>query len=119
MDWIYLVIAGLLEIGWAICLKYTDGFSRLWPSVATICTIISSFGLLTVALRHIPVGTGYAVWTGIGAAGTAIIGMVFLGESREVLRILCIMLIVTGGMGLKFASPTNSFAIFNFAIFNY
>ena len=105
MDWIYLVIAGLLEIGWAIGFKYTDGFSRLWPSVATIFTIISSFGFLSVALRDIPVGTGYAVWTGIGAAGTAIIGMVFLGESREVLRILCIMLILTGVMGLKFASP--------------
>ena len=104
MAWIYLVIAGLLEIGWAIGLKYTEGFSRFWPSVATICAMILSFGLLAAALKTIPVGTGYAVWTGIGAAGTAIIGMAFLGESREVLRILCILLIVTGVVGLKFAS---------------
>lgn len=104
MAWICLVIAGLLEIGWAIGLKYTEGFSRLLPSVATLCAMIASFGLLSVALKTIPVGTGYAVWTGIGAAGTAIIGMVFLGESREVLRILCLVLIVAGVVGLKFAS---------------
>jgi quaternary ammonium compound-resistance protein SugE len=104
MAWIYLIIAGLLEIGWAIGLKYTEGFSKLWPSVATLCAMIASFGLLAAALKHIPVGTGYAVWTGIGAAGTAIIGMVFLGESREVLRIFCLVLIVAGVVGLKFAS---------------
>lgn len=104
MAWIYLVIAGLLEIGWAIGLKYTEGFSRLWPSVATVCAMIASFGLLSAALRTIPVGTGYAVWTGIGASGTAIIGMAFLGESREVLRLVCIVLIVAGVVGLKFAS---------------
>ena len=104
MAWIYLVIAGLLEIGWAIGLKSTAGFSKLWPSVATICAMIASFGLLAAALKTIPVGTGYAVWTGIGAAGTAILGMVFLGESREVLRIVCILLIVAGVVGLKFAS---------------
>ena len=106
MAWICLVIAGLLEIGWAIGLKYTEGFSRLLPSVATLCAMIVSFGLLSVALKTIPVGTGYAVWTGIGAAGTAIIGMVFLGESREVLRILCLVLIVAGVVGLKFASAS-------------
>ncbi len=106
MAWTYLVIAGLLEIGWAIGLKYTEGFSRLWPSVATLCAMIASFGLLSAALKTIPVGTGYAVWTGIGAAGTAIIGMTFLGESREVLRILCLMLIVAGVVGLKFASAS-------------
>jgi quaternary ammonium compound-resistance protein SugE len=106
MAWIYLVIAGLLEIGWAIGLKYTEGFSRLWPSVATVSTMIVSFGLLAAALKTIPVGTGYAVWTGIGAAGTAIIGMVFLGESRESMRILCLVLIVTGVVGLKFASAS-------------
>jgi quaternary ammonium compound-resistance protein SugE len=106
MAWTYLVIAGLLEIGWAIGLKYTEGFSRLWPSVATLCAMIASFGLLSAALKTIPVGTGYAVWTGIGAAGTAIIGMAFLGESREVLRILCLMLIVAGVVGLKFASAS-------------
>ena len=106
MAWIYLITAGLLEIGWAIGLKYTEGFSRLWPSVATICAMIVSFGLLATALKTIPVGTGYAVWTGIGAAGTAIIGMAFLGESREALRILCIVLIVAGVVGLKFASAS-------------
>ena len=106
MAWIYLVIAGLLEIGWAIGLKYTEGFSRLWPSVAAIGAMIASFGLLAAALKTIPVGTGYAVWTGIGAAGTAIIGMAFLGESREGLRILCIGLIVAGVVGRRFASPS-------------
>ncbi len=106
MAWSYLIIAGLLEIAWAIGLKHTEGFSRLWPSVATICAMIASFGLLAAALKTIPIGTGYAVWTGIGAAGTAIIGMVFLGESREVLRIVCIALIVAGVVGLKFASAS-------------
>src|SRR5215510_3503407 len=104
MAWIYLVIAGLLEIGWAVGLKYTEGFSKQWLSVATICAMIASFGLLAAALKTIPVGTGYAVWTGIGAAGTAIIGMAFLGESREVLRIVCILLIVAGVIGLRLAS---------------
>src|SRR5262245_57775936 len=106
MAWIYLVMAGLLEVGWAVGLKYTEGFSKSWPSVATILAMIASFGLLSAALKTIPVGTGYAVWTGIGAAGTALIGMLFLGESREVLRIVCLVLIVTGVVGLRFASPT-------------
>jgi quaternary ammonium compound-resistance protein SugE len=106
MAWIYLVIAGLLEIGWAIGLKYTEGFSRLWPSVGTVCAMVISFGLLAAALKTIPLGTGYAVWTGIGATGTAIIGMAFLGESREVLRIVCIVFIVAGVVGLKFASAS-------------
>ncbi len=106
MAWIYLIIAGILEIGWAIGLKYTDGFSRLWPSVGTICAMIASFSLLAVALKTIPVGTGYAVWTGIGAAGTAVLGMIFLGEPRELPRMLCLMLIVGGVVGLKFVSPS-------------
>ena len=106
MAWIYLVIAGLLEIAWAIGLKHTDGFSRLWPSVLTILAMIASFALLAQALRTIPVGTGYAVWTGIGAAGTAAIGMIWLGESRDVLRLVCLLLIVSGVIGLKFASVT-------------
>ena len=105
MAWTCLVIAGLLEVGWAVGLKYTDGFSRLWPSVVTIAAMVASFALLAYALKTIPVGTGYAVWTGIGAAGTAMVGMIFLGESREVLRILCLMLIVAGVVGLRFASP--------------
>lgn len=106
MAWISLVIAGLLEIGWAVGLKYTAGFSKLWPSVATVIAMIASFALLAQALKTIPIGTGYAVWTGIGAAGTAIIGMVYLGEPREALRVLCIVLIIAGVVGLKFASPT-------------
>ena len=106
MAWTCLLVAGLLEVGWAIGLKYTEGFSRLWPSIATICAMIASFNLLAAALKTIPIGTGYAVWTGIGAAGTAIVGMAFLGESREVLRILCILLIIGGVVGLKFVSPS-------------
>ena len=105
MSWIYLLIAGLLEIVWAIGLKYTNGFTRLWPSVATICAMIASFAFLAPALKSIPLGTAYAVWTGIGAAGTAIIGIAFLGESREFLRILCLALIITGVVGLKYVSP--------------
>ena len=105
MAWTYLFIAGLLEIGWAIGLKYTDGFSRLWPSVATVACMIASFGFLAVALKTIPVGTGYAVWTGIGAAGTAILGMIVLGESKDLARVACIGLIVAGVVGLKWVSP--------------
>ena len=105
MAWTCLVIAGLLEIGWAVGLKYTEGFSKLWPSVATGIPMIASFVLLSYALKTIPIGTGYAVWTGIGAAGTAIIGMMYLGEPREMLRVLCIALIIAGVVGLKFASP--------------
>ena len=106
MAWTYLVIAGLLEIAWAIGLKHTEGFSRLWPSIGTLGAMAASFNLLAVALKTIPVGTGYAVWTGIGAAGTAIVGMAFLGESREVLRVLCLLLIVAGIVGRKFVSSS-------------
>lgn len=104
--WVHLFVAGLLEIVWAVGLKSTEGFSRVWPSVVTICAMIASFALLAQALKTIPVGTGYAVWTGIGAAGTAIIGMIFLGESAEILRILCLAFIVAGVVGLKFVSTT-------------
>lgn len=103
MAWILLITAGLLEVGWAVGLKYTQGFSRLWPSILTIAAMIASFALLARAIKTIPVGTGYAVWTGIGAAGTAIIGMIFLGEPREAVRIFCIALIIAGVLGLKFA----------------
>jgi len=105
MAWTFLIIAGILEIGWAIGLKYTHGFTKLWPSVATAAGMIASFGLLSLSLKTIPIGTAYAVWTGIGAAGTAVVGMWFLGESREVIRIVCIMLIVGGVVGLRVASP--------------
>ncbi len=104
MAWFYLIVAGLLEIAWAIGLKFTNGFSKLGPSVVTIAIMIASFGLLAAALKHIPVGTGYAVWTGIGAAGTALVGMFFFGESRELARIFCIVLIIAGVVGLKLAS---------------
>lgn len=104
MAWVYLVIAGLLEIGWAVGLKYTEGFTRLWPSVGTVAAMVASFALLAQGLKTIPVGTGYAVWTGIGAAGTAVVGMLVLGESRDVLRILCLLMIVGGVVGLKLVS---------------
>jgi quaternary ammonium compound-resistance protein SugE len=102
--WWMLVLAGVLEIGWAVGLKYTEGFSRLWPSVATVFCMIFSFVLLSSALKSIPVGTAYAVWTGIGAAGTAVVGMLALGESKDPLRLLCLFLIVTGVVGLKMIS---------------
>ena len=104
MAWIYLVIAGLLEIGWAIGLKYTHGFSRLWPSVATVACMAVSFVFLSLSLKTIPIGTGYAVWTGIGAAGTALFGIIFMGEPRDLARVLCLFLIVAGVVGLKVTS---------------
>ena len=108
MAWICLIIAGLLEVGWAIGLKHTAGFSRFWPSVWTVAAMIASFALLSHALKTIPVGTGYAVWTGLGAAGTAALGMIFFGEPREVARVVCLVLIVAGVVGLKFASPAGT-----------
>jgi quaternary ammonium compound-resistance protein SugE len=104
MAWVYLLIAGLLEIGWSIGLKYTEGFTRLWASVATVACMITSFGFLSVALKTIPLGTGYAVWTGIGAAGTAIVGMLAFNESRELARMVCIGMIVAGVAGLRWVS---------------
>jgi len=106
MAWIYLVIAGLFEIAWAIGLKYTEGFTRLWPSAGTVAAMIVSFLFLAESLKSIPVGTGYAVWTGIGAAGTAVMGMILFDESRELVRILCILAIVAAIAGLKVSSPT-------------
>ena len=104
MSWTYLVIAGVLEIVWAIGLKYTDGFSKLTPSVITIAAMIASVVFLSLALKTIPVGTGYAVWTGIGAVGTAILGIVLFAEPATAARIGCIALIVAGIIGLKIAS---------------
>jgi quaternary ammonium compound-resistance protein SugE len=101
MAWLYLFIAGLLEIGWAIGLKYTDGFSRLWPSVATGISMILSIGFLGLALKTLPVGTGYAVWTGIGTVGTVILGIALLGEPATLVKLLCVGLIVAGIVGLK------------------
>jgi quaternary ammonium compound-resistance protein SugE len=105
MDWILLIIAGVLEIGWAVGLKYTDGFTRLLPTVWTVAAMIASIVMLALALKTIPVGTGYAVWTGIGAAGTAIVGIIVFAEPATVLRLGCIALILAGVVGLKFASP--------------
>ena len=105
MDWILLIIAGVLEIGWAVGLKHTDGFTRLLPTVWTVAAMIASIVMLALALKTIPVGTGYAVWTGIGAAGTAIVGIVLFAEPATVLRLGCIALILAGVVGLKFASP--------------
>lgn len=104
MDWLLLFIAGLLETGWAIGLKYSEGFTKFWPSVATVGLMAASFFLLSQALKTIPIGTGYAVWTGIGAVGTVVVGMAFLGESRDIGRIFCLFLIVAGIGGLKFFS---------------
>ena len=105
MAWVVLFIAGLLEIGWAIGLKYTHGFTRLWPSVATVGAMVVSFALLSHSLKTIPVGTGYAIWTGIGAVGAVVVGMAFMGEPREAGRIVCILAIITGIIGLKVLSP--------------
>jgi quaternary ammonium compound-resistance protein SugE len=106
MDWILLSIAGVFEIMWAAGLKFTEGFTRLWPSLGTVAAMAISMALLAQALKTIPVGTGYAVWTGIGAAGTAIVGMILFGESRNVIRIICIGLIIAGILGLKFSSES-------------
>jgi quaternary ammonium compound-resistance protein SugE len=104
MAWWYLIIAGIFEIVWAVGLKYSEGFSKFLPSVGTVAAMLLSFVFLSRALKTIPVGTGYAVWTGIGAAGTAILGIVLFHEPRELPRILCLVLIVAGIIGLKLTS---------------
>jgi quaternary ammonium compound-resistance protein SugE len=105
MAWIYLTLAGVFECLWAIGLKYTDGFSRPWPTAATVAAMIVSFWLLGAAMKSIPVGTAYAVWTGIGAVGVAATGMLVLGEPKDVPRIVSLVLIVAGIAGLKLSSP--------------
>ena len=104
MHWFLLVLAGLFEVGWAIGLKSSHGFTRLWPSVATLVLMSLSFFLLASALKHLPIGTAYAVWTGIGAVGTALLGIVLFGESASPARLLCIGLILAGIAGLKLLS---------------
>lgn len=105
MAWVYLVVAGLLEIGWAVGLKYTEGWTKLRPSVLTAAMMIASFYFLSLALKTLPIGTAYAIWTGIGAVGAAILGILIFGEARDVSRILCVLLIVAGIIGLKLTSP--------------
>ena len=101
MAWIILFLAGLFEIGWAVGLKYTDGFTKLWPTVGTLASMGVSVLLLAIALKTLPLGTGYAIWTGIGTIGTVIFGIIVFGESAEVLRLACIAMIVAGIVGLK------------------
>ena len=105
MSWIILFFAGLFEVGWAVGLKYTEGFTRLVPSVLTISCMVVSILLLGLALKTLPLGTAYAIWTGIGTVGTAVLGMYLFGESTAALRLACIGLIVTGIVGLKLVSP--------------
>ncbi|MFH0128932.1 quaternary ammonium compound efflux SMR transporter SugE [Variovorax sp. VaC1] len=104
MAWVVLFFAGLLEIGWAIGLKYTEGFTRLWPSVGTALSMVLSVVLLGWAMRSLPVGTAYAVWTGIGAVGTVILGIVLFHEPANAARLICVGLIVAGILGLKLTS---------------
>ena len=104
MAWVWLLIAGLLEVAWAAGLKSSDGFTRLWPSVFTIVTALASFGLLAVAMRQLPLGTAYAVWTGIGAVGAFVFGIVMMGEALTVARVASASLIVAWLVGLKLSS---------------
>jgi len=106
MDWLLLIAAGLFEVGWAVGLKYTDGFTRLWPSAGTVAAMALSLGLLGLALRTLPLGTAYAVWTGAGTVGTALLGMVLFDESTDALRLACIGLIVAGIVGLKLVTAS-------------
>ena len=101
MPWFILFIAGLFEVAWAVGIKYTEGWTRLWPAVFTLLAMAASFYLLSMALKHIPMGTAYAVWTGIGTIGTVIYGIIYFKEPADVLRVICIMLIVFGIVGLR------------------
>jgi quaternary ammonium compound-resistance protein SugE len=105
MAWALLFLAGLFEIGWAIGLKYTDGFTRAWPTAWTVAAMVASIVLLALAVRTLPIGTAYAVWTGIGAVGTALLGIYLFGEPATALRLACIALIVAGIAGLKLVTP--------------
>lgn len=104
LSWIVLVVAGLFEVGWAIGLKYTEGFTRLWPSIGTGAAMIVSIGLLGFAMKALPVGTAYAVWVGVGAVGTVILGIVLLGEPANAARLVSVGFIIAGIVGLKLAS---------------
>jgi len=106
MAWVILVLAGLFEIGWAVGLKYTEGFTRLWPSLATATSMCISVGLLGVAMKTLPTGTAYSVWVGVGAVGAVLLGIVLFGESASPARLLSVGLIVLGVVGLKLATPS-------------
>jgi quaternary ammonium compound-resistance protein SugE len=105
MAWVILVIAGLFEVGWAIGLKYTEGFTRLWPTLGTVLAMVISLWLLGIAMKSLPVGTAYSVWVGVGAVGTVILGIVLLGEPANAGRLISVALIVAGIVGIKLASP--------------
>ena len=105
MTWVILFVAGLFEIGWAVGLKYTEGFTRLGPTVLTVLSMVASMGLLGLSLRTLPLGTAYAVWTGIGTVGTALLGILLFREPATAMRLVCIALIVSGIVGLKLATP--------------
>ena len=105
MPWLLLILAGLFEVGWAIGLKYTEGFTRFWPTVGTVLAMVISLGLLGLAMKSLPVGTSYAVWVGVGAVGTAALGIVLLGEPASLGRLASLGLIVAGIVGLKLATP--------------
>jgi quaternary ammonium compound-resistance protein SugE len=108
MAWLILFIAGIFEVAWAIGLKYSEGFTKLWPSVFTVVSVFISMGLLAFSLKDLPVGTAYAIWTGIGAVGTAILGIILFGESKELIRIFFILLIVAGIIGLRIFSGSSN-----------
>jgi len=105
MAWIILVIAGLFEVGWAIGLKYTEGFTRLWPTVWTVAAMIVSLWLLGIAMKSLPVGTAYSIWVGVGAVGTVLLGILLLGESANAARLVSVAFIIAGTVGLKLATP--------------
>jgi quaternary ammonium compound-resistance protein SugE len=105
MAWVILVVAGLFEVGWAIGLKYTEGFTRLWPTVGTVLAMVISLWLLGVAMKSLPVGTAYSVWVGVGAVGTVALGIVLLGEPANAARLISVALIIAGIVGLKLATP--------------
>jgi quaternary ammonium compound-resistance protein SugE len=105
MAWGLLLLAGLFEVAWAVGLKYTEGFTKPWPTILTLAAMAASLGLLGLALRHLPLGTAYAVWTGVGTLGTVVLGIWLFGESADALRLACIGLIVAGIVGLKLVTP--------------
>lgn len=105
MAWVILFVAGLFEVGWAIGLKYTEGFTRLWPTVGTVLAMMISLWLLGIAMKSLPVGTAYAVWVGVGAVGTVLLGIALLGEPANAARLVSVALIIAGIVGLKLATP--------------